>query len=1109
MGFDKVPRMIHLLLGVLLLPGLLAAQSTGATLSGTVQDALGASIPGATVTATNRQTGARSTSLSNSSGFYSIRPLPIGSYLLEVEKTGFRREKLDGLELSTGQSGEWNATLEVGSTSESVNISARSSLLETRSSEGSQLIEAKTIEDIPLGDRRAMNLIEITGAAVFVNYESGAKPNFSLAGGRTQSQMFLIDGGSGQNMRLGIGQIDTDPPVESLQEVKVLSNGYSAEFGGSAGGVIIANTKSGTNKIRGSLFEYLRNQVLDAPNFFSPIINGAKQRPSLRYNVFGGTIGGPVRKNKTFYFASYEGSRRRDGSVRTLTVPTALERQGNFNSSFNARGPVLVYDPFTGRRDPVSNAVVRSAFPGNLVPESRWDPIGRTLLRFYPLPNRAADDITGANNFRANDINALTRDNIILKLDHHFNDLNTVTFRYMYNSDNSIRNSIFPIPDADPTNQSRNNQTFWYGTWTRILSPTRINEIRLTYGRREALSFSRGFGNNWPSTIGFKGVSDDAFPRIEAAGFAALGSTQQERRQVPIQQYHLSEGYSWNKGTHNFKFGGEIRPSLNYEVFRPFASGRYTFDRGFTAAINNQAFSGSGIATMLLGIPGTVEVRETDVLDRRSFYYAGYFQDDWTVIPGLTLNLGVRWEYDSPMQDANGRFNGFDATAINPVSGTPGVVKFSGVNGYRNTLWDPDYNNFGPRAGFAWHPKRLKSTVFRGGYGIFFAHPFDRGVPNAASLGFERALNLVTLANVESIPYTVSSGLPQLDPRPPVLDDRYGAVRAGQNATNAVTFFETKRRTGYSQQFSFRIQQELWGGTLFEAAYIANLSKKLPSSNLPINQIRPELLGPGAGQASRPFPQFTNVSVIAPNVGVSNYHALALRAEKRFSKGFNLLGTYTYAKFLDNADAGAAGLGDEGAAYSNFYNRRADYGPSENDIRHRLTWSSVYQLPFGKGKALLTKGFASYLAGGWSIGAVMLLQSGPPVTVTTQQNTSFANSAGAQRADVSRNPNLAASQRSLFRWFDTTAFSQPVNYTFGNQGVGLIRAPGVINLNTSLIRSFRFAERYQLQFRGEAFNIANHANFATPGRVFEGPGFGIISAARPARQIQLGLRLTY
>ncbi|MDZ4797657.1 MAG: carboxypeptidase-like regulatory domain-containing protein [Bryobacteraceae bacterium] len=1092
-----------LLVAVLSVP----AQTTDASITGTVVDPQGAVIVSASVTATHVDTGARSTTITNHSGFYTLRPLSIGKYLVEVEMKGFRRELYRDVELTTGQSLELNAALEVGTVGDSITVTERPSLLETRNSDGSQLIESKTIEDMPLGDRRSMNLIELTGAAVFVNYESGGKPNFSLAGGRTQSQMFLIDGGSGQNMRIGVGQIDADPPVETLAEIKIMGNGFSAEFGGSAGGMIVANTKSGTNRIKGSLFEYLRNQVLDAPAFFSPIVNGAKQKPSLRYNVFGGVIGGPLRRNKTFFFGSYEGSRRRDGSIRNLTVPTELERQGNFTQTFNTRGPAIVYDPFTGRREGTAN--VRDPFPENIVPTSRWDPISSKFLQFFPLPNRAGDDATRVNNYRANDVNALTRDNYLLKLDHHLGSKNTMAFRWTSNTDLNKRNSVYPTADADPTNQSNNKQTFWYGTWTRILSPSRINEIRLTYGRRKAHTFSRGFGQNWPSKLGIKGVSDDAFPRVESTAYAALGSTNQERNQFPIQQYHLAEGFTWVRGTHTVKIGGEIRPSMNYEIFRPYASGRFTFDRGFTAAINNQAFSGNGIATMLLGIPGTVDVRETDTLERRSFYLAWYAQNDWNVRPGLTLNMGVRWEVDTPFKDSENRFNGFDMNAINPVSGTPGVVKFGGIDGYRTSPFDGDYNNYGPRIGFAWRPFQSKTTVIRGGYGIYFAHPFDRAVANAVSLGFERSLNLNIVGNIVPIPYTMSNNLP-IATKAPALVPGFGSVPVGTTATNAVTFFQTDRTTGYSQQFSLRVQREILGGTLVEVAFLGNASKKLASANLPINQIPPDKMEAGSGQKDRPYPQYSNVSLVAPNIGVSNYYAMAIKAEKRFSRGFNILSTYTFSKFLDNADGGGgASLGDEGAAYSNFYNRRADYGPSENDIRSRLTFSSVYQLPFGRGRAYLGSSPLRPLVGGWSIGTVMLLQSGPPVTVATQQNTTFSNSAGALRADVIREPNLAVDQRTIAKWFDTGAFTQPAQYTFGNQGVGLIRAPGVINLNMSLIRTFKIAERYQFQFRGESFNIANHPNFGTPNRVYEGPGFGVIDSSRPGRQIQIGLRLTY
>jgi hypothetical protein len=367
---------------------------------------------------------------------------------------------------------------------------------------------------------------------------------------------------------------------------------------------------------------------------------------------------------------------------------------------------------------------------------------------------------------------------------------------------------------------------------------------------------------------------------------------------------------------------------------------------------------------------------------------------------------------------------------------------------------------------------------------------------------------MVVPDNNASVPYTMAGGLPIPPPTRPPLDDSFGAVAVGKTATQAVTFFETNRRTGYSQQMNMRIQRELFGGTLFEIGYVGNLSRKLGCANITLNQIRPERMGPGTGQKDRPYPQFTNVQILAPSFGVSSYHAGVAKVEKRFSRGFNILATYTWSKFLDNADTGAASIGNEGNNYSNIYNRRADWGPSENDIRHRFTWSSVYQVPFGSGRAYLRDHWARYLVGGWSLGSVVLVQTGAPITVNTQTNTTYSNSP-TLRADVIRDPNLPGDQRTLNRWFDTDAFRQPAPYVFGNEGIGLVRADGVVNLNCSAIRSFRLRERMQLQFRGEFFNALNHPNFGNPGITFEGAGFAIVSSAKAARSVQLGLRLTY
>jgi len=1085
----------------------LLAQSPQASISGVVADKQGAVVAGVEVSAIDLETGIKTATRTNEAGFYSLRPLPIGGYLLAVELSGFRRHERKGITLTTGQALELNVTLELGTVSESITVTAEASLLETRNSDASQLIESQTIEDMPLGDRRAMNLIEITGGAVWVDYDSGSKPNFSLAGGRTQSQMFWIDGGTGQNMRLGIGQVDVDPPIESLQEVKVLANAFSAEYGGSAGGVIIATTKSGSNQTRGSLFEYFRNQALDAPNFFAPIADGKKSKPALRYNVFGGTLGGPIRRHKTFFFFSYEGSRRRDGSVRTLTVPSAPQRAGDFSQTYNARAvQVPIYDPATGRTE--GTRTVRDPFPGNRIPVNRFDAVAAKLMTFYPAANRLPDDLSGANNFRGNDVTNLTRNNYTIKVDHNLGNKDKISARYMYNSDNASAASVYANPSADTVADNLRHQQYWYGTWTRILTPNLINEFRGTYGNRINHSHSKGLGENWPSKLGIKGVPDDAFPQFTPAGYANLGSGSQDRRQYPIEQYHFVNNTSWIRSKHSVKFGAEVRPSYNVETNRTLISGKFTFNRPLTG-LQGATNTGDGAASMLLGYLSRFDQRGTPMLKRHSWYLAGFVQDDWTVRRGLTLNLGLRWEVDTPMADANSRFNGFDTQAINPVSGTPGVVRFAGINGWRIQPWDADWNNFGPRAGFAWRPFGAQRTVVRGGFGIFFAHPFDRGQPTAASLGYETSTALITNDNGVALPYTLSGGVPPAPAGEPVRDDSFGAVPRAQTSGTSVTFFETNRRAGYSEQFNLQIQRELPGQTLVEVGYLGNLSRKLTSTDLSIDQVRPELLGPGVGRWDRPFPQFSDVSVSGPTLGVSHYHAGVVKLQKRFSRGLNILATYTYAKFLDNSGSGGGTLGDEGNTYSNLYNRRADYGPSENDIRHRFTWSSVYQLPFGKGRRFLTNGTLRHVISHWSLGTVFTRQSAAPFTVRTQTNSTQAYSAGPLRADVVRDPNLPSDQRMLGRWFDTGAFAQPAIYQFGNQGINILRADSISKINCSLIRNFSVAERKQLQFRGEFFNLMNHPDFGLPGRVFEGPGFGIVSSARTARQVQAGLRLTF
>lgn len=1089
------------------------AQSNTATIRGMVTDALGAVVAGAKVIATDAGTGVSTAVQTNDTGIYSLPNLPIGLYSLTVRREGFRTYVRDGIRLTTGEVLGLDIPLEVGAVSESVTVTGTAPLIQSRTSDVSQLMESRSVEDLPLGDRQALNIVKMTGAAVYVSNGTSATstPNISLAGGRTQSQMFWIDGGAAQNMRLGVGGIDQSPPVEAVDEIRILSNNYAAEYGGTSSGVVMMTTRSGTNQFHGTAYEYLRNNVFDAPGFFAPVRNGEKTAPSLRHNLFGGTLGGPLRRDKTFFFAAVQGSLRRQGTVSTLNVPTALQSAGDFSQTVNAKGQVIpIYDPSTTTGS--GGTARRSVFSGNLIPASQLDPVGLKIASFYPQPNRAPDSLTGANNFRANYIVGTTSYNITSKVDHNFNDSNKVTGRFLLNHDVNDNTSVFPDVGADPTTYALDWQEFWYGSWTRILGSSRVNEFRFTFEERVNHVMTQGIGGNYPQKLGLKGVSDNAFPQILPAGFSNLGSGAQERRQYPIRQWQWVDNFSWTRGRHALKFGAEVRRSRNYEINLSTASGVFNFSTQPTGLPGNSA-TGNGLATLLLGFPTLFSATQTEVIDRAAWYLAGFVQDDYTVNESLTLNIGLRWETDTAMKDANNRMNGFDPNQINPVSGTPGVAKFMGVNGFRTTPFDADWNNFGPRFGFAWKPFRSSLTVVRGGYGIFYSHPFDAGQPASAALGFSRSASLSTPDNGLTAPFYLRNGVPAgVSLTAPVLDDSFGAVPVGKTTTTAVTYFDPRRRTGYVQQFNLSLQRQLRGDMAVEMSAIGSMSRKLPSANLPINQIPPQVLGPSAStQAYRPFPQFTNVQILGPTLGVSSYFGGLLRLEKRFSRGFNLLGTYTWSKFMENATYGAIGTVGTTAGYSNYYNRRADWGPSGNDIRHRITFAGVFELPFGPGRRWLAANPLRHLAGGWSIGNVTNLQTGPPITVNCQTNTTNAFSASL-RANVLRDPNLASGQRTVQQWFDTGAFAQPAMYTFGNQGPGLVRAPGLVSFDFSLLRNFHITERLGLQFRGDFLNAFNHTNLGVPGAAFGGGGFGVIgseAASNPARRIQLGARLRF
>jgi hypothetical protein len=1068
-----------------------------ATISGVVTDTQGALVAGASVTAAQLATGEHFAVTTNSSGFYSIPNLTVGAYSLTIEQSGFRRYVRGNITLTTGEVLALDARLELGAATEIMNVSAEAPLIESRTSDLGQFIESKSISDLPLGDHRTMNVVALSAGSVYVGYTVTGKPNFSLAGGRTQSQMIWIDGATDANMRMGIGQMDLDPPVDAVQEIKILSNNYSAEYGGSAGGVVVETTKSGGNQFKGSLFEYFRNDAMDAPGFFAPVINGKKVKPELRSNVFGGVIGGPIKKNKTFFFFALQRRPLRTGAVETVVVPTALQRAGDFSQTLSGGKLVPIYDPNSNAT--VNGVTTRTPFAGNVIPASRLDPAGLKAAAYYPLPN------VNSNTAQGNIVNGLGAKFYEVKIDHSFNDRNRVTGRYIYDNEDTNVTSIYPTPAADPATFTLAHSHVWMGSYTRVFSPTMVNNLRWEFSNRLSHAESLGLGGGFPAKLGIPNLADTAFPNFNPSGFGQLSSNAQERRQYPILQNEIVDDFSWVRGKHSLKFGWEMNREVNHETNLPTVSGSFGFSTQTTGLPGNAA-TGNSIASLLVGIPNSFAENQTPVLNRMMWYLGAFFQDDWTVSPSLTLNLGVRWETDTPMHDTHNVFNGFDPNAINPVSGTPGVVKFAGINGFPSNAYRGDYNNFGPRVGFAWKPLHSETTVVRGGFGIFYSHPFDAGVPNQATLGFSTNISITSPDNGLTFPFTLSKGPGTYTLAP--LNDSFGAVPVGQTPTTAVTYFDQGRRAGYSEQFNLTVQHQLPGNQLVEVSFLGNDGRKLPNATLSINQIAPSVLGPGRStQAYRPFPQFSNVSIITPDLATSNYYAGLIRYEKRFSQGLSAGASYTRSKFLDASTEAGNTLGANNGPYSNYYNRRADYGYSANDVPNRFVFHAVYELPFGRGKRWLAKGPAAAIVGGWSLSDVFTWQSGAPVTVVDQTNSCLCNSSGSQRPNVSGNPNL--SDRTVRMWFNTSVFSQPANYTFGNEGVGIIRAAGVFDTDVSIQRSFQVRERMRLQARGEFFNVTNHTNFGLPNTTFGSPTFGQVTSAGNARQVEISMRLEF
>jgi hypothetical protein len=1068
-------------------------QQETATILGTVTDGTGAIVPGASVTVTNVQTNISLTTQTDARGAYVVPSLKPGEYSLTVEISGFQKTVRSGVVLQVAQVARIDLTLQTGQLSETVEVVGSSPILETQTSSRGAVIDQKQIVELPLNGRD-YNQLALLSPGVLPGTPRLASVNFkgvlNVNGNRTFNNVFLLDGVDnisysnsfrGENVQL------VQPSIEALQEFKIQTNAYSAEFGRSSGAVVNAVIKSGTNSLRGSVYDFLRNDSLDANNFFSNALGAPK--PKRERNQFGVAAGGPIVRNKTFWFGDYEGLRDLEGVPRVRQVPTAAEKAGLFSTA--------VVDPFAAGRPQFS----RNSAGQWVIPPSRWDPVGAAIVALIPDPN-----VPNSTIYASTPVTDTRQDQFDVRIDHQFSGNVSAFGRYSFVDTLTFRPAPLPdlaegsFNDAFGSNDNRSQGLALGLTWVK--SSTLVGDIRFGYSRGDYFTYPPNFGIDGAAAVGLRNVPNDptivgGVPKVNIQGFDAVGRhTSTPQFQTP-RSWNPRATFSWSRGEHFIKFGGEFLHvqtrinDLNATV------GRMNFENRFT----NRA-----VGDLLLGLPSQLALTSYTVMDQGQDMQFYFIQDDYRVTSKLTANIGLRYEYATPPQEKNNQFGNFD-----PETGT--MVFASDGDTFERTLIHPDRNNFAPRIGFAYTP--VPKWVIRGGYGVFYTHTVRQG--REGLLGFNPPYLVDNLlqtgvtgaaAVASAAPFRLLNGYPSglLDPNslaPTVL-------RRGQ---------DPNQRTPYVQQYNIGAQYELMSDVVLDVAYVGNKGTKLNGfRNLNQRAVTNNADGSQAPGA-RAYPDFGDIQWMENRVD-SSYRSLQTRLEKRFSKGLSANVSYTWGRALSDApdhistSGGGAGV-DTGVFREpqDGNNLRAERGPSEFDIEHRFVASYIWELPFGRGHAIGNDWSPAMdlVLGGWQLTGIHVIQSGLALTATLGGST-VLNLGGERRArpNLVGDPELPSSERTIDRWFNTdafAAFSPP--QAFGNAGVGIMRGPGMTNFDFSLSKNFLVGGSRSLQFRIELFNAFNNVNFGPPNIARDSSGFGQILTAGPARIVQFGLKFYF
>lgn len=1121
----------------LMIAAVAAAQSFTGRIVGTVTDSTGAVVTNAEVKALEAGTNRIVTARTNADGNYTFNELSRGEYSIEVSARGFKRFSQKGIGLAISQTATVDVRLEVGAVSESVEVVADASILETVTSTLGKAVDNKRITELPLNTRNVFSLLYLTPGvtgSVSTTYSTG----YGINGARNSMLDILVDGVSTAHPTVnGFSGNSTFPPVEAIAEFKVMGANYSAEFGRSNGGIVNVVYKSGTNDLHGSLFEFLRNSKLDANDFFNN--RNGRALGSFKRNQFGAMVNGPIRKNKTFFLGSYEGLRERSLSNTTGSVPTTLQRNGNFSETRAANGqPIAVFNPFTTRAQ--GNGFVRDPFPGNVIPATMFDPVARASMRYYPEANSVTNAVTQLNNFFNTGSRAFDQNQIDARIDHNLTDRQRIFGRLSWRENLDSPAQYFPndLTIAEGRVEQGVKQPSASIDYTNTLTSNTVLTSRFGVSRSIFNFDNQGLGFK-PSSLGLPSAVDTVvdrqmFPRIGANGFVNLGGS--DHRYSTFNTFTLLSNLSTIKGNHALKAGWEGR-LIRANVWEARSAGTFNFNAAFTQGPNPNtasATAGHSIASLLLGTgtSGNVLIRNWKNVAAQSFYHGFYFQDDWRITKKLTLNLGVRYDVDLPRTERYDRMNWFDPSAVSPLSGrVPGLgelrggVRFVGVDGNPRTQFQKDLNNFAPRIGLAY---QLDSkTVIRAAYGHFFGPSRQNAQGTVGPFGFRVEYPWVTTTDGITPFNRLANPYPEGFRAVPGPADGL-LTQAGANLQAFLQYSPSP----WNIMGNFTIQRELPGGILLESAYVANRGLYLSRSGeggMELNQLDPRHLALGSqlnqavpnpffgivnngvhlsrtiarGQLLRPYPQFTDVQPLYDAGANSIYHAMQNTFKRRFSRGFLFEGSYTWAKLIDDGDS-----------HQNTFDVAASRALAAQDVAHRFVTSVLYELPVGRGKALNMgdSKIADFILGGWQMNGIVTLQSGLPIALSAN------NTAGLFGARTQPNSNGFSGAKSgrvqdrLDAYFDRSAYSQPAAFTFGNLSRYLpdVRNHFVRNWDLSLFKEFRIKEKYTAQFRSEFFNAFNQVVFGGPTTGVTSNALGVItSQSNSPRQIQFGLKLLW